>query len=152
MRAVWGGNGSDGERFASIVASRVVAKHEVLVSSPQELTDGLERDVPALHSSRLGRVGEYSAAEIEKIELDARIHDHVVMKGLLERSLIDSTVDYQTAIGNQVPGEIPIEALSDLSRVMAGRRDTEKSVYEAPPLSSRASTSASCAKRVRGMS
>ena len=110
------------------MTARVVTEQQFVRLAAQKGLDRLERDMMSFHPRRVRGIGQDVPLQVEQIDLDARIDHHVLVKGLLERGLVDAALFDEIAIRHEILREVVIELLIDALHVMARRGDAEQGV------------------------
>ncbi len=130
LRRVRRGYRSYGKCLAPIVTARIVTEQRKACRIVQKRTNGFQRNVLAFDLPGFGGVREDTAVEIQQINLDAGIDQHVVAKHGLQGRLVDSALGHQIPIGDQVARQITIELLIDLGEIDASSGQAYQGVYQ----------------------
>ena len=124
------GNGRHRKTFADVVAARIVAEDRQLGAS-QERPDRLQRHPVALDRRRFGGVRENRALGVQPIDFDAGVDGHVAFEGGFQRFRVEPAVGDQPLVGDQVAGQIAIEALLCLLKITLGQGVADQAVAQA---------------------
>jgi hypothetical protein len=125
------GNGRDGKRFAPVVTAGVVSEDGKVRPTTQKVMDGFERNVFSFDFFRVCREGQNAPLQIQKIDFDTRVDDHVLVEGLFQRGVVDAALLDEISVGDQVPGKVEVEVLVHFREVASRGGDAYHGVDDA---------------------
>ena len=111
------------------MTARIVAQQRKARRIGQKILNRLQGNVLSLYLPGVGGIREDAAVEIEQINLDAGVDQHVVVKHGLQGRLVESALGHQIAIGYQVPRQLTIDLLIDLGEIVACGGEADQGIH-----------------------